>query len=132
MLIHAPCTYINCAPLLCHANNSCTLLFCRAPISTTQFWFLHYSLLHAIFVSCTDIPHTFHSMHCTMPEFSMLQPHTNTLHTPLTKLSCNNIYPYCACTNQTPLCFANTAHHALHYYVCAHRAHLITCMNTAR
>jgi hypothetical protein len=87
-------------------------------IHRVQFWFLHYYLLRAIFVSRVDISCAFHSTHCTMPEFSTPPLRTNTLCLPLTKLSHDNIYPHCAHTNQTPLLCQYWAHHACHYYVC--------------
>jgi hypothetical protein len=106
----------------------------HANIHHAKFWFLHYYLLHAIFVLCTDIPCAFHSMHCTIPNFSMPPPCTNTLHASLTKLSRDNINPHCVCTNKIPLRSANMrtplapllcvcapyyayAHHAILYLV---------------
>jgi hypothetical protein len=66
----------------------------RANIHRTQFWFLHYFLLHAVFVSHDDIPCTFHSTHCTMPKFSTpplrtnILRSTNTAHTTRTIIMC--------------------------------------------
>jgi hypothetical protein len=49
-------------------------------------------------------------MPCTMPKFSTPTPRTSSLRAPLTKLSCDNIYSHCMCTNKIPLCYVNTAH----------------------
>jgi hypothetical protein len=83
-----------------------------------------------IFVSHTDIPHTFHSTCCTMPNFSMPPPHTNTLHAPLTKLSRDNIYPHCTRTNQTPLRSANTVHTTHAIIMCVHTTCTLLCICT--
>jgi hypothetical protein len=106
-----------------------TTFVSRANIHHAQFWFLHYFLLCTIFVSHADILRAFHSTHCTMPNFSMLPLHTNTLHAPLTKLS-HNIHPHCACTNDNPLCSANTAHTTHSIIICVHTAHTLICVCT--
>jgi hypothetical protein len=72
--------------------------------------------------------HTFHSTHCTMQNFITPLTRSNTLRALLTKLSCDNIYPQCACTNKIFLQSRNTAHtmhaiimhvHTMHqYYTC--------------
>jgi hypothetical protein len=114
----------------------------HANIHRTHFWFLHYYLLRVISISLVDILHTFHSMCCTMLRFSTPPPHTNTLRTPLTKLSRDNICPHCTHTNQTHLCFANIVHmmHAIisHVYttstllcICTlHNAKFSACTRT--
>jgi hypothetical protein len=102
----------------------------RTNIHRAEFWFLHYYLLCTIFVSRMGIPCTFHSTRCTMPKFSMPPPCTNTLCTPLTKLSRDNIYPYCACTDETPIRFANTTHTMDAIIMCVHTTHTLSCVCT--
>jgi hypothetical protein len=73
-------------------------------------------LVHALIpVTCnfcviTNIMCTFYSTCYTMPKFSTLPPRTSTLRAPLTKLSCDNIYPHCARTNKIPLSSVNIMH----------------------
>jgi hypothetical protein len=47
-------------------------------------------------------------------------PCTSTLRAPLTKLSCDNIYPHCACTNKIPLRSVNTVHTMRAIIMCVH------------
>jgi hypothetical protein len=107
-----------------------TTFLSHANTHRVQFWFLHYYLLHAVFVSCSNIPCTFHYMHCTMPKFSISPLCTNTLHAPLTKLLHDNIYPHCTCTNQTPLRSTNTTHTMHAIIMCVHTAHTLLCVCT--
>jgi hypothetical protein len=67
--------------------------------------------------------HAFHSTRCTMPNFSMPPPHINTPSAPLIKLSRDNIYLHCACTNKIPLHFINTAYTMHDIIIGAHTAH---------
>jgi hypothetical protein len=64
----------------------------------------------------------FYSMHCAMPMFSMPPPCTSTLREPLTKLSCDNIYPHCVHTNKIRLCSFNTVHTTHTISMCVHTA----------
>jgi hypothetical protein len=111
--------------------------FCVAPISTAhnfgsctntccmQFFFVS-------FLYRANIPRAFHSTRCTMPNFSTPPPRTNTLCAPLTKLSCDNIYPHCACTNKIPLCSANTVHTTCAIIMCVHTARALLCVCTCK
>jgi hypothetical protein len=104
-------TYNQCGSLLCHVNNWCTLLLCRAPIF----------IVHN-FGSCTNTRCA--QFLCRMPIFRahfslrivpckiLVCPHlhTSTPPTPLIKLSCNTIDPHCAHTNKIPLRSVNTLH----------------------
>jgi hypothetical protein len=102
-----------------------TIFVLCANIHRTQFWFLHYYLLHKIFVSRPDILRAFYSTCCTMTKFSTLPSHTNTLRAPLTKLLYDNIFLYCTCTNQTPLRYTNTAHTTRAIIMCVHTVHTL-------
>jgi hypothetical protein len=73
-----------------------------------------------------------------MPKFSMSRLRTKTLRAPLTKLSCDNIYPHCACSYQTPLCCANISHNTHAIIMNVHTVHTsyayahCTMLNLAR
>jgi hypothetical protein len=66
--------------------------------------------VHAVCVAHTNIPRELYSTRCTMPSLVCLTVHQYFAHAPFTKLSCDNIYPHCACTNKTPLYSTNTTH----------------------
>ena len=77
------------------------------------------------------MPRTFHSTCYFMPKFSTPPPRTNTLCAPLTKLSRDNIYPHCACTNTFSLHSANTVHTTRAIIMCVHTAHTLLCVCTS-
>jgi hypothetical protein len=81
---------------------------------------------------CTDILSAFHSTRYTMLKFSTLPLHTNSLRAPLTKLSRDNMYSYCAHTNQTPMHSANTVHTMHTIIMCVHTTHNLLCVFTSR
>jgi hypothetical protein len=113
-------TYNHYASLLCRANNLHALL-CHALISTAQSFGCCTITCFMQFLNRTNIPRAFHYTHFTMPKFSMPPLRTNTLRTPLTKLSRDNIYPHCVRTNpnSSALC-QYFSHHACYYYVCSY------------
>jgi hypothetical protein len=119
-MLHAPITnvdHFSVAPIT-GAHYFCVA--CQYPPRTI--------LVHALipvaqfFVSHANILCALHSMCCTMPKFSMPPPCTSTLRAPLIKLSRDNIYPHCACTNKIPLCSVNTAHTMCAIIMCVHTA----------
>jgi hypothetical protein len=66
-------------------------------------------LLCAILVSCIDIPHGFHPMHCTMPKFNM--PHSAQKYVCTIDYTVARQLILILCTHQpTPLCFAILVH----------------------
>jgi hypothetical protein len=101
-----------------------------AHIHRAKFWFLHYYLLRAIFVSSVDFSCAFHSTCCTMPKFSMPSPHTTTLCAPLIKLSGDNRNAHHTHTNKIPLRSTNIDHitHAISTRV--HTVHTLLCVCT--
>jgi hypothetical protein len=110
----------------------CTTFVSCTNIHGAKFLFLHHYMLRTIFVMQTNIPCTFHSTCCIMPNFSTPPQCTNTLHAPLTKLLREKIYPHCVRTNQTPLRSANTAHITCALIICVHTVHTLLCACTQR
>jgi hypothetical protein len=118
IVYHFSVALLTCAHYFCvlHQYPPCTDLV------------LEQYLLCTFFVSRGDIPRAFHSMHYTMPKFNTPPPRTNTLRAPLTKLSRDNIYPYCACTNQTPLRSTNNVHTTHAIIMCVHTVRTLLCV----
>jgi hypothetical protein len=100
---------------------------CRTPISTTQSFSSCTITCCAQFLYRTLIFHTHFTLRVA-PCQSLVHPYR----APLTKLSCDNIYPHCAHTNQTPLHSAHTVHTTRTIIMCVHTAHTLLCVCTQR
>jgi hypothetical protein len=94
---------------MCRANNMHSLL-CLVPITTTH------SFGSCTITHCTQflyhelIFHMHFSLCITQYQISICPHRESILCAQHTKLSWDNIYPYCTCAKQTPLCFANNAY----------------------